>query len=483
MARPRPIRFFAVAAASFAAVSLGALATIHALLHWPPDDPPSNYGTFLLRAVPPPRIIVDGGSNVLWGVAAEDLERRFRIRTVVVGDTAANPFEARLERLERHVRKGDVVVMALEWPYYNRAKTYLRNFAVAAFGQYNEFFRMLPSRRRLELEASELGLRGVWKGMAVAGRVRLHRPFSDSDYRQALLQKFATLNARRPHGDRVGEVKPRSNFAPCRNYIGFANNAPSPEAETIAAGLARLQERTGARVFIAWPAVAGGNCYDERSTRSRKVLEVRAAFRKHGIPILGELTDSAFPESAIMDTAYHLREPEARLRTRRLGDELERAGVAPVEKAPDAGTAAFAAAALARAYEAAAKRLLPLRAGDYDVTSRRFSDRFLIGEGWQDAKDGTVGSRGATSALMLLPALHPCRIRLASVPNTSEPPLLSVAGRAAFRESGDWIEIAPATAPIRLEFAHSGTASEIGTDPPRRPYALRAIEVRCGVAQ
>src|SRR5689334_2691073 len=133
MAWPRPLRFLLAALAGFAGVFLAATAAIHALMQWPPVDPPSNYGTFLLQSVPPPRIIVDGGSNTLWSVAAPDLERHFRIHSIVVGDTAATPFEARLARLERYVRAGDVVVLALEWPYYSSATTYLRRFAVSAF--------------------------------------------------------------------------------------------------------------------------------------------------------------------------------------------------------------------------------------------------------------------------------------------------------------------------------------------------------------
>ena len=349
MTRARPWRFLAVAVVSFAGVFAAGSAAIHALLHWPPDDPPPNYGTFLLRSVPSPRIIVDGGSSALWSVAGEDLERHFRIRSIVVGDTAAIPFEARLARLERYVQRGDVVVLALEWPYYSDATTYVRRFAVGSFGLYNDYFRLLPLRRRMEIETGELGLRGTWRGMRAAQRTSFGWPFFESDFRQRTIARLAAWNAERPHGDRVGIERKRTDFQPCSHGIGFADDAPSPEAEPIAAGLARLRKQTGARVFVAWPAAAGKDCYTARSNRSRKVQEVRAAFRRHGVTIFGEPTDSAFPESGMMDTYAHLRAPEAGIRTRRLAVELERAGVAPAVGPPEPSTLAAASAALARA--------------------------------------------------------------------------------------------------------------------------------------
>ena len=348
MTRARPWRFLAVAAAAFASVFAAGSAAIHALLHWQPEDLPPNYGSFLLRAVPAPRIIVDGGSNTLWSVAGEDLERHFRMRSIVVGDTAAIPFEARLARLERHVRHGDVVVLALEWPYYSSATTYVRRFAVGAFGLYNDYFRHLPLRRRIEIEAREVGLRGTWRGLGAARRAGFGLPLFDGAYRSRIVARLQGRHGERPYGDRVGILRKRTEFQRCSHGIGFADDAPSPEAEAIAAGLSRLQRRTGARVFVAWPAAAGKDCYTARTNRSRKVREARAAFRRHRVTVLGEPTDSAFPESGMMDTHSHLRESEARIRTRRLAADLEREGVVPARAPPNPATPAAVAVALAR---------------------------------------------------------------------------------------------------------------------------------------
>ncbi|MCW5773095.1 MAG: hypothetical protein KIT16_15745, partial [Rhodospirillaceae bacterium] len=158
-----------MAAAAFVCCYGAIVGGVRVLYDAPAGDVPQTYGTLLLREIPPPRLIVDGGSNGATSILGAELERRFGRNVVIASDNASIVYKARLKRLEAYARRGDVVVMALEWQYYTRRWVNWPLFAENAFGRYNDYFTALDWRRQLELAVFEAGLRGVWAGMRKDG--------------------------------------------------------------------------------------------------------------------------------------------------------------------------------------------------------------------------------------------------------------------------------------------------------------------------
>ena len=78
-----------------------------------------SYHEILLDYVPGPRILIDSGSNSLHAIAPELIETELKRRTFVIADNAAVPFKVKLDRLEKYAKTGDIIILPLEWSYYD----------------------------------------------------------------------------------------------------------------------------------------------------------------------------------------------------------------------------------------------------------------------------------------------------------------------------------------------------------------------------
>src|SRR5262249_10538460 len=150
----------------------------------------------------------------------------------------------------------------------------------------------------------------------------------------------------------------------------------APGLDRIADGLAQLQKEKGVIVAVAWPAVAGEDCYDDDPDASAFIRLIRTELGRRGIKVLGGLRDTAFPESALLDSPYHLKEAESRIRTERLIAAMEAAGVVARVAAPAEPTREAAARALRRLRESFVRSrgesLRPLAPGRFAVTAGAF---------------------------------------------------------------------------------------------------------------
>ncbi len=67
-----------------------------------------------------PKIVLAGGSNVLYGLDAAALEREFGMPCVNYGTHAAMPLDYMLDRWKRVLSPGDLLVISPEWAYLKR---------------------------------------------------------------------------------------------------------------------------------------------------------------------------------------------------------------------------------------------------------------------------------------------------------------------------------------------------------------------------
>lgn len=78
------------------------------------------YKEHLARNLQGNRIILIGGSNVLFGINGQILEKKTNRKVVNLGTHASLDLDYFYYQIKEHVREGDLVVMPLEFPYYNR---------------------------------------------------------------------------------------------------------------------------------------------------------------------------------------------------------------------------------------------------------------------------------------------------------------------------------------------------------------------------
>jgi hypothetical protein len=274
----------------------------------------------MLDATPAPRLILVGGSNLMFGVESAVLEQSLGVRVVNMGVFGGLGLIAPLEVILPHVRKGDTVVLVPEYTLLFTGlspfeKEYYRWFlAVDPLAAW----RLHYSREKPQVLLSDflLLIRDKLGALVVIPFKGNHSLAGNGYIRyQQVVNRF---------GDGSEEIRP----APPDQLAG-RNNVYKDDAfkaevvEQLNGFTARLEER-GARVLLTF-----GVFPDGEYTLNQKIIDATARQLREGgtFEVLGAPQDFLYPYSAFSDSVNHLRPPARTLRTRRLAELLAEAGV------------------------------------------------------------------------------------------------------------------------------------------------------------
>ncbi len=295
---------------------------------------PFDHSKFLLEAVVGPRIVVDGGSSSMFGIAPDMIEQEFRIPVVVAADNASIPLTMKVHRILQYARRGDIIILPLEWVYYTRSQM-PSDFIDKTPDEYASYYGSLPLLARLQFVVRSLSLHNVSDALRLYFKPSLARDHVANIGK--LLRNF-------PYGDRKDDSRRRSSVTgiECSEYLG--SEGPIVEDMRWAARALRdLQNRADVQIYVTWPAIAGEGCYHSDDLQRN----ARLLFAEMGIVTIGELADSSFDASHMLDTYYHVDSAAARVRTRRLIDRLSKTprfaepSLAAYQSTADQGREAF----------------------------------------------------------------------------------------------------------------------------------------------
>lgn len=270
---------------------------------------PFDHSKFLLRAVASPRIVIDGGSSSMFGIVPAMIEQALRIPVVDAADNASIPLRMKIYRILHYARPGDTIILPLEWVYYTRSEL-PSDFIDKTPDEYASYYTSMPFPERLRFAVASMSLHNV----SDAFRLK----FKPSLAQEHLLT-IEDLLKRFPHGDRKDDNRRRSSVGNigCADYLG-SDGAIVEDMRWAARMLQELEARRGVRVLMAWPAVAGEDCYRNDALEQ----DARHLFAQRGLTVLGSPSDTYFSAAHMLDTYYHVDSAAAELRTRRLITQL-----------------------------------------------------------------------------------------------------------------------------------------------------------------
>ena len=274
----------------------------------------------MLDARAAPRVILVGGSNLMFGVDSELLEQSLGVTVANMGVFGGLGLLAPLEVILPHVRKGDTVVLV---PEYTLLFTSLAPFE----REYYRWFlavdpaaawRFHYSRQKPQMLMSDFLLLVRDKiGALIVLPVKGNHSLAGNGY----IRYLQVVNR---FGDGSEEIRPAApDQLAGRNSI-YRDDAFKPEVvEQLNAFTTRLEER-GARVLLTF-----GVFPDGEYALNQKIIDATARqLREAGaFQVLGDPRDFLYPYSSFSDSVNHLRSPARTLRTRRLAELLQEAGV------------------------------------------------------------------------------------------------------------------------------------------------------------
>lgn len=267
------------------------------------------------------KIVFVGGSNVLYGISAAEVEQAFGMPCLNFGTHAGLPFDYLLHRVKQVVSPGDILVISLEWEYLHRPLDDLNAvYTGCILGGEPRYFWRLPASQQLRICFS-------------APVSRLVLPLTISPEASAGVQNVYMDSVRGVHidswGDFMGNFPERRAKSELARLLGLT---PHPctlaEAEghsdfwKVVRELRNWAKRKRVTVVFAAPALL-----DNPILTGADYRQIFAAGEKHyeslGIPVIARQNTNFYGESLMFDSVYHLNSAGREIRTKQLIEGLK----------------------------------------------------------------------------------------------------------------------------------------------------------------
>ena len=450
-----------------------------------------SYHEIILDYVPGPRILIDSGSNTNHAIAPELIERELKRPTLIIADNAGVPFQVKLDRLEKYAKSGDIIILPLEWSYYDTEQVQM-DFIEYITVKWAEYYHAMtkPEQFRFFLGHIQLDkiISRLWRLTDATPNVDQRKSY------QYIVDEKLNLSGvtKTSFEDRKRHISMRGKS--CHEYIFAPTGEIRDFVKETAIGLSKLQKDRQVTIIMTWPAVAGADCYDFAALDSF-VEKMRELFLNVGIAVVGDPRNSLFSEEHTLDTYYHIDIEAAYTRTRRLIEDIKAAGLIPAEPEQTSpplenGSAALIATALTKEEARIARNnsmlLSPLAKGAYVPGTEEFDNLFQLSPtGWHDFEGWGVWSRGDRSEIALRPQPNKtCDVKLdAQYFSGGRPSSIFVDGEFLKIDDGGPISIAPGDRPITIGLRHRDAHSprELGMSDDFRvlAFGLSRIIVGC----
>ena len=286
---------------------------------------PATYKWFLLKEVPGPRIIFESGSNSHHAIDTDAVGKALGMTAINIADNGGYAIEDKITRLETYARTGDVVVLPLEWTFYNREKL-TDNYVETLFTNNRDYFRFMPPIKRVQ-RALSLPPEKVIK----AYLKKNSRPVVDTESpAQSLFA--AALTQSTGHQSRKVAIGPGEGVAEqsCDDYIlgKPAQRKNLKLGANIKPVLKRLQrlKAKGINIHFAWPVLVGDGCMSDPAYVTGFRKEIEQAVKRAGFEFFGTPGQSLYGQDVQDDSPYHIITEGSVIQTKKMISFLQTQG-------------------------------------------------------------------------------------------------------------------------------------------------------------
>ena len=264
----------------------------------------------LLVNVPQPRIIFVGGSNLNFGLNSQMVKDSLRINPINTSLHITIGIKYMLDNTYRYIKYGDIVVLALEYAYFQREYCYGSEELLRIVLDVNKSkIRLLNSRQIINcipyIDKYVLSKYNVFDYLYVEESdvygVNSYNNYGDVYTHRDLNRRKFLLNT-----DIITDSMVRLNY----NY-------------TVMDEIKKFEEKLfqkGAVLYVSYPALL------DISFHNQKLLidKIESEYIKQGFIILGTPSRYMFNDSLIFNTEYHLSGKGADYRTLLLIEDLKK---------------------------------------------------------------------------------------------------------------------------------------------------------------
>lgn len=283
------------------------------------------------------KIIFAAGSSAFFGINSHQVEQALGIPTINLGLHIGRPVHSLLGEMAPYLRRGDIVVLPLEFEHYRSTTPYSPWFTNQIMAWNPDYFWQLEIAEKLKFLRSVLPQRVLLGVMAkLTGEslervrtrtlsapdeilARVRAAWNNKDHHPDKMFSFLNLN---PQGDAIVSTPEHPleyHGNPYKLDLDYVE--PAYFWNALQDFFLNCQAR-GIQVYLAWPPTMK-NRLDLASPRLQN--SVRAIVGKAhtlGLPILGTPADFQYDDDLFTGSIYHLTPQGKAEHTRRLVGHL-----------------------------------------------------------------------------------------------------------------------------------------------------------------
>ena len=251
------------------------------------------------RSAPSPRLLLIGGSNVLFGVRAADLTGPLGVPVINLGVHADLGVEYMLYRAKRVLRPGDTALLCFEYRALvdpAAPNEMLVDYVLSRDPGYLSHLSVLERLRFLY---------GVSQGRLIAGlRARFRGPGPHTwKYHSRTLDALGDETHNQP-----GEITPHDRRKVSRlksSVLPMHGNAPHAHIFAVLRSFKDWCDAHHVRLLLTYPSTIRFSDYGLPAPQ-RELARSRAFYAGLGVPVLGAPEEFMYDRSHFFDTIYHL---------------------------------------------------------------------------------------------------------------------------------------------------------------------------------
>lgn len=372
---------------------------------------PYSYKQFLLQSLAhlPNKVVVSAGSNAIHGIDSSELALYFNGPVFTYADNADYPLRSKILNIDKFSKPGDRIILPLEWLHYSVSKEVPKNYTSILADKELKlefYYNNLSVIEKIRFIFTQYPLADIISG-TFTQRSNSFMLKSDQDrlnlFRINIESSAITMlgNSVRNGPEKV--IKFPTNKT-CDSYIFSSGMTISDDFKY---NLKLLQSLTkkGIKIYFTWPAVVDyktSACY---TTNKQKFTafhsEIKQIIAEHGFKMIGNYEDSHFTPECFLNTYYHIKRECAVPRTKKLIENMQKAGVFPYSYTETVNIKQILLKKINQQRQENARELqnsLPvMELGT--LKSRKLSRYVILKKGWSRQEKWGVWSEGHTSTL------------------------------------------------------------------------------------
>jgi hypothetical protein len=271
--------------------------------------------TALARRIAEPRILIVSGSSGHFGLRADMIEAATRRPAVNLATHAGFGPAYFFYLAERVLRRGDIVILPLEYDFYLGSAPSLNELNVSvSYSRGLDYFQALGLVNEVRY-VRELSPHQVWHGAMIRLGLEAALRRAPDGYQPDSIDRW---------GDETEET---TSAVQAEGILDLERRICRAPLYPAASGIADLRgfidwsKANGIEVLATWPNILADKCEAEAPFKATEA-DIRALYRELGVSVIGTPQQATLPVELLRDSVYHPTVRGAAIRTARFVKEL-----------------------------------------------------------------------------------------------------------------------------------------------------------------